>query len=144
MVTLPRAIYAAMLAHVQAGYPNEACGVLASAEGSAVATHHFPTRNAAADTGGDPETFSVIAPQDLLAIWDAIDTNDWTMLAYYHSHPATEAYPSPRDIRYAQGWPGTYYLIFSLRDPATPALRAFLITGEDVVEELVQIDEQAS
>lgn len=139
MVTVPRAIYDAMLAHVQAGFPHEACGVLASAAGNTSATHHFPTRNAAADTGGDPQTFSVIAPQELLSIWDEIDTNDWTLLAYYHSHPATEAYPSPRDIRYAQGWPGTYYLIFSLRDPTQPELRAFLITGDEVAEERVHL-----
>lgn len=139
MVTVPRAIYAAMLAHVQAGYPNEACGVLASDAGSTTATQHFPTRNAAADTGGDPQTFSVIAPQELLPLWDEIDRNDLTLLAYYHSHPATEAYPSPRDIRYAQGWPGMYYLIFSLRDPAQSELRAFLITGDAVAEEPIDL-----
>jgi proteasome lid subunit RPN8/RPN11 len=128
MVTLPRSIYDAMLAHVREGYPNEACGVLAS-DGQRI-VKHYPARNAAEE----PATFSIIDGPDLLRIWDEIESHEWMLLAYYHSHPRTPAYPSPRDIQYAQGWPGTYYLIFTLMGPAAPVLRAFLIDGETVTE----------
>jgi proteasome lid subunit RPN8/RPN11 len=93
-------------------------------------TAHFPTANAAAT----PRTFSEIAPGDLLRIWDEIEVHDWQALAYYHSHPQTPAYPSPRDVLWSQGWPGTYYIIFSLDEPIAPVVRAFLITGETVRE----------
>jgi proteasome lid subunit RPN8/RPN11 len=128
MLPVPRATLADMLAHVLAGYPDEACGVLAGNDGAVTA--HYPTANAAAT----PRTFSEIAPRDLLRIWDEIETRDWQALAYYHSHPQTPAYPSSRDVLWSQGWPGTYYIIFSLAEPTAPVVRAFLITGETVRE----------
>jgi [CysO sulfur-carrier protein]-S-L-cysteine hydrolase len=128
VLRLPRVVLAEMLAHIEAGYPNEACGVLAGSDGRVV--KHYPTANAS-DT---PRTFSEIAPRELLAIWNEIDSNDWQALAYYHSHPATPAYPSPRDVQWSQGWPGTYYIIFSLADRAHPIVRAFLIAGETISE----------
>ena len=138
---VPRALYDAMLAHVQAGYPDEACGILSgNAEGTAF-VKHFPARNAAADDGGDPHTFSIIAPPELLRIINEIDDADGTVLVYYHSHPETPAYPSPRDIHYANNWPGTYYFIFTLADPANPGMRAYLIAGEAVNEQAVVLGE---
>jgi [CysO sulfur-carrier protein]-S-L-cysteine hydrolase len=134
VVTLPRQVYEEMLAHCQAGYPGEACGVLASdADGEII--KHWTTRNAA----DDPEDFSIIDSPELYAIWKETEANDWTLFAYYHSHTQTEAYPSPRDIAYAQWWPGTYYLIFTLRERTAPQLRAFLVHGDNVEEHEIQI-----
>lgn len=135
VLVLPREVLSVMLAHVEAGYPNEACGVLAGDAQERV-VKHFPTANAS-DT---PRTFSEIGPAELLAIWNEIDAHDWSMLAYYHSHPETPAYPSVRDIRWSQGWPGTYYVIFSLADRTAPVVRAFLVTGEDVTEYRIAVE----
>ena len=136
VLALPRAVLAAMLAHVEAGYPNEACGVLAG-DASNHVTRHFPAVNAS----DSPRTFSEIGATELLAIWNEIDERDWTMLAYYHSHPETPAYPSPRDILWSHGWPGTFYIIFSLADPNAPIVRAFLIEGESVAEHRVLVEQ---
>lgn len=129
LIRLPRAVFEAMRAHVQAGYPNEACGVLAGARGQVV--KHYPATN----VSETPETFSEIGSAELLAIWQEVDARDWDFFAYYHSHPQTPAYPSPRDILLAQGWPGTFSLIFSLRDPQHPELRAFLIAADHSITE---------
>ena len=136
VVTLPRDVLAAMLAHVAAGYPNEACGALAGDARGRV-TKDYPTANASTT----PRDFSEIGASDLLAIWNEIDERDWTMLAYYHSHPESPAYPSPRDILWSHGWPGTYYIIFSFETPAAPVVRAFLITGEDVAEYRIAVED---
>lgn len=128
VLPIPRDVLAAMLTHVAAGYPDEACGVLAGQRGRVV--RHFATANASAT----PRTFSEIAPGDLLQIWNTLEDQNWDMLAYYHSHPVTPAYPSPRDILWSRGWPGTYYVIFSLANPTHPVARAFLINGEAVHE----------
>ena len=129
VIHLQRDFFEAMLAHVQAGYPNEACGVLAGTSGQVV--KHYATANASQT----PETFSEIGSQELLAIWREIDERDWTFFAYYHSHPRTPAYPSPRDSLLAQGWPGTVYLMFSLRNFNRPELRAFRIMDERTIIE---------
>ncbi|HKD77769.1 MAG TPA: M67 family metallopeptidase [Ktedonobacterales bacterium] len=138
VVTLPRPIYDAMVAHVRAGYPDEACGILAGDDATDTATKIFPARNAAED----PSDFSIIDGPELLDIWNEIDGNDWCVLSYFHSHPRSPAYPSPRDIQYAKNWPGTYYLIFTLMDdPDTPQLRAFLVDGDQVSEHEIAIVE---
>lgn len=129
VIHLPRVVVEEMLAHMRAGYPNEACGVLAGANGRVV--KNYPATNAS-DT---PETFSEIGSRELLSIAQEIDDNDWTFFAYYHSHPRTPAYPSPRDINLSQGWPGTLYIIFSLRNPEAPEMRVFSINSARVVTE---------
>lgn len=135
VITLPRAVYEAMLAHLQADYPNEGCGVLAGADGRVV--KHYPAVNASTT----PETFSEIGSRELLTISLEIEDNDWTFFAYYHSHPRTQAYPSPRDINLSQGWPGTLYIIFSLRNQDQPEMRVFTITSNrEVIEHEVRLE----
>ena len=90
VVRVPKAIYTELVAHVVAGYPNEACGVLDTKDGRVV--KHYPTANSAEY----PDDLSIIDPQDLLHIYEDIDEYDGEMI-YYHSHARSEAYPSQRD-----------------------------------------------
>ncbi len=133
-LALPRAVLAAMLAHVAAGYPDEACGILAGA--ASRVTAHFPAENAAAT----PRVFSEIAPEAVLAIWGELEAHGWEMLSYYHSHPDSPAYPSEHDVYWSANWPGAYYIIFSLAARDHPIVRAFLITGERVDEHRIAIE----
>src|SRR5579883_959257 len=129
VVRIPRAMYADMLAHVVAGYPNETCGLLASKDGQVV--KNYPTANAAEH----PDDFSEISPEDLLRISDDIDEYGGEMYSYYHSHPISEAYPSPRDIAWAKH-NKLYYIIFSHQYyPEPPYARVFLIGDDDSVTE---------
>ena len=133
-LALPRAVLAAMLAHVEAGYPDEACGILAGAAGRVAA--HFPAENASAT----PRVFSEIAPEVVLAIWNEMEAHGWEMLSYYHSHPDSPAYPSEHDVYWSGNWPGTYYIIFSLAERDQPSVRAFLIAGERVDEHRIVVE----
>ncbi|MBV9706116.1 MAG: M67 family metallopeptidase [Chloroflexi bacterium] len=128
VIRIPETIYAAMVAHVSAGYPNEACGALGSKDNLVV--KHYPTANAAQH----PDDFSEIAPQDLLRISYDIDEYDGETI-YYHSHPHSEAYPSPRDIEWAKR-SGYLYLIFSHQHyPQPPYARLFAIDSSGKVTE---------
>ena len=129
IVRIPRAMYDEMLAHVVAGYPNETCGMLASKDGRVV--KNYPTANAAEH----PDDFSEISPEDLLRIAYDIDEYDGEMYSYYHSHPKSEAYPSPRDIAWAKR-NKLYYIIFSHQlYPEPPYARVFLVHDDDTVIE---------
>lgn len=129
LVRIPVAMYAEMVAHVVAGYPNEACGLLASKDGQVV--KNYPTVNAAER----PDDFSIISAPDLLRIDKDIDGYDGEMYSYYHSHTQSEAYPSQRDIDFAK-YNKLYYVIFSLqRHPEPPSARVFLIGEDEVVTE---------
>ncbi|MFL5659435.1 MAG: Mov34/MPN/PAD-1 family protein [Ktedonobacteraceae bacterium] len=129
IVRISRAMYDEMLAHVVAGYPNETCGMLASKDGRVV--KNYPTANAAEH----PDDFSEISPEDLLRIAYDIDEYDGEMYSYYHSHPKSEAYPSPRDIAWAKR-NKLYYIIFSHQlYPEPPYARVFLVHDDDTVIE---------
>lgn len=129
VVRIPRTMYNEMAAYVAAGYPNETCGLLASKDGQIV--KNYPAINAAEH----PDDFSEIGPEDLLRIAYDIDEYDGEMYSYYHSHPKSEAYPSPRDIAWAKR-NKLYYIIFSHRlYPEPPYARVFLIQDDDTVIE---------
>lgn len=128
VVRIPETIYSEMLAHVAAGYPNEACGALGAKDDRVV--KHYPTANAAEH----PNDFSIIDPEELLRIYDDIDVYDGEMI-YYHSHPRSEAYPSRRDKDWAKR-NKLYYIIFSHQYyPDPPYSRVFLVNEDDSVIE---------
>lgn len=128
VVRIPDSIYTDMLAHIVAGYPNEACGALGSVDGQVV--KNYPTTNAAEH----PDDFSIISEADIIRIYNDIDAYDGDMI-YYHSHPHTEAYPSVRDIEWAKR-SGYLYVIFSHRFyPEPPYARVFKIDVDGVVTE---------
>ena len=129
VVRIPEAMYTEMVAHIIAGYPDEACGLLASKGGQVV--KNYPTANAAEH----PDDFSEIDPQDLLRISYDIDEYDGDMYSYYHSHPKSEAYPSPRDKEWAKR-NKLYYIIFSHQYyPEPHYARVFLVNDDDSVVE---------
>ncbi len=120
VVRIPASTYNEMLAHIVAGYPNEACGALGSKDGTV--RKNYPTANVAEE----PDDFSRISEADIVRIYTDIDSYDGDMI-YYHSHPKSEAYPSPRDIEWAKR-SGYLYLIFSHRHyPDSPYSRIFAI-----------------
>ena len=127
MLTLPAASIAEMIEHAQEEAPNECCGIIAGRDGTA--TKLFRATNSEAS----PYRYSV-DPKDLFRIYRECEENDWNFLAIYHSHTASEAYPSPTDVRLGF-WPEAYYVLVSLQDAAKPVVRAFRIIDGTVSEE---------
>lgn len=139
---IPSAMVDEMVAHARAGFPNEACGVLAGANG--LPERVFPMRNAEAS----PVVYRFDGNEQL-RVFAEIEDNGWELLAIFHSHTHTEAYPSPTDRaqahwrdpvtgREAAAYPGVRYLILSLAEK-DPVLRAFTFRDGEPVEEEVQI-----
>jgi proteasome lid subunit RPN8/RPN11 len=126
-LSLPRSYIDEMIAHAQEDAPNECCGIIAGEDGRAV--NLFRAKNAEAS----PWRYSV-EPKDLFRIFRECDDNGWSFLAIYHSHTASEAYPSPTDVRLAF-WPEAYYVLVSLHDAGNPAVRAFRILYGEITEE---------
>jgi proteasome lid subunit RPN8/RPN11 len=127
---LDRAFIDEMIAHAREEAPNECCGIIAGNEGAAVKL--FRTRNAEAS----PYRYSVDS-NDLFKVHREVEANEWEFLAIYHSHTASEAYPSPTDVRLAF-WPESYYVLVSLGDPEKPVVRAFRIIDGAISEEEIQ------
>jgi proteasome lid subunit RPN8/RPN11 len=123
---VPRSIYEEMLAHAREEAPNECCGILGGKDGEASTLYR------ATNAEASPLRYT-LDPNDLFRItFREIPDNDEEMLAIYHSHTASPAYPSQTDINLAT-YPDSVYLILSLADGEEP-LRGFRIVDGEVSE----------
>ena len=140
MLTIDRATRDAIVEHARRDHPDEACGVVAGPAGSDRPARHVPMLNAAMSP-----TFYEFDSVDLLKLYREMDDNDEEPVVIYHSHTATEAYPSRTDISLAQE-PGAHYVLVSTRDGAHEAgpvdFRSFRIVDGEVDEEEVIVVER--
>ncbi|MDT4998454.1 MAG: [CysO sulfur-carrier protein]-S-L-cysteine hydrolase [Mycobacterium sp.] len=123
----------AMVAHARADHPDEACGVIAGPEGS-----DRPERFIKMDNAERSPTFYRFDSGEQLKVWRAMDEADETPVVIYHSHTATEAYPSRTDISFASE-PDAHYVLISTRDAQEHELRSYRILDGVVTEEPVNI-----
>ena len=133
VLTIDSAIVEAIVAHARRDHPDEACGVVAGPAGGDLPTRHIPMDNAARSM-----TFYEFDSMEHLRVWREMDDNDEEPVVIYHSHTATEAYPSRTDVSFA-GEPGAHYLLVSTRDPDREEIRSFRIVDAVVTEEEVNI-----
>ena len=77
-------------------------------------------------------------PIEQLHVWREMDERDEEPVVIYHSHTATEAYPSRTDIALASE-PAAHYVLISTRDVAEAELRSYRIVDGCVTEEPVEI-----
>jgi len=73
-----------------------------------------------------------------LKVWREMDDNDEEPVVIYHSHTATEAYPSRTDVSFASE-PYAHYVLVSTRSPDIADFRSFRIVDGVVTEEEVQV-----
>ncbi|MFA5786899.1 MAG: M67 family metallopeptidase [Actinomycetota bacterium] len=123
----------AIVEHARREYPNECCGLLAGARGRAEKL--FPLANAASR----PD-FYELDPREQFESFREIEGRDWELVAIYHSHPRSEAFPSKTDVELAF-YPDSHYLICSLRDTERPVIRAFRIKCGVIEEEEISMGE---
>jgi proteasome lid subunit RPN8/RPN11 len=135
VLRIDRAIHDAIVDHARRDHPDEACGVVAGPEGSDRAARFVPMLNAARSP-----TFYEFDSADLLALYKEMAANDEEPVVVYHSHTATEAYPSRTDISYASE-PNAHYVLVSTRVPGETEFRSFRIVDGEVTEEPVEIVE---
>jgi [CysO sulfur-carrier protein]-S-L-cysteine hydrolase len=126
-----------MIAHARRDHPDEACGVVAGQVGSDLPTRLVPMLNAA----GSP-TFFEFDSTELLALYQEMDARDEEPIVIYHSHTATEAYPSRSDIELAME-PQAHYVLISTREsgnnPGPVEFRSYRIVNGEVSEEDVDV-----
>ncbi len=122
-----------MIEHARRDHPDEACGVIAGPVGADEPQRFVPMLNAARST-----TFYEFDSADLLRLYREMDARDEQPVVVYHSHTATEAYPSRTDISYANE-PQAHYVLISTRDPEAAEVRSFRIVDGEVTEESLNI-----
>ncbi len=135
MLTIPRALYDKIVAHARADHPAEVCGVLPGRAGS-----DRPERFVAMTNAARSPTFYEFDSTEQFQVWGEMDDRDEEPVVIYHSHTATEAYPSRTDISLAAE-PGAHYVLVSTREPETTEFRSYRIVDGVVTEEPVTVAE---
>ena len=137
MLTIRQDLVDAMVAHARADHPDEACGVIAGTAGTHRPERFIPMVNAARSP-----TFYEFDSMDLLRLYRDMDDNDEVPVVVYHSHTATEAYPSRTDVSYASE-PEAHYVLVSTRETGAEdgpyELRSYRIVDGVITEEPIEL-----
>jgi [CysO sulfur-carrier protein]-S-L-cysteine hydrolase len=133
MLTISAELRSQIVAHALADHPDEACGVIAGPAGSDRPERFIPMLNAERSP-----TFYRFDSLEQLRVWRDMDDRDEEPVVIYHSHTATEAYPSRTDVSYASE-PDAHYVLVSTRATDRPEFRSFRIVDGEVTEEDVLV-----
>ena len=135
MLQIRRELVDEIVAHARRDHPDEACGVIAGPEGSDTPERFIPMLNAARSP-----TFYEFDSGDLLRLYREMDAEDEVPVVIYHSHTATDAYPSRTDVSYASE-PEAHYVLVSTKEPDQHQFRSYRIVDGVINEEPVEIVE---
>jgi proteasome lid subunit RPN8/RPN11 len=130
-VRLPARVRDQIVNHARREAPRECCGVIVGPGGELHELHELTNIYVGVD-------FYQPEPNELFRVYREADERGWDFSAIYHSHPASVAYPSKRDVEHA-GWPESIYIICSLEVPASPHLRAFRIVDGLITEHEIDL-----
>jgi [CysO sulfur-carrier protein]-S-L-cysteine hydrolase len=133
VLVIGREILDAIVAHAREDHPDEACGIVAGAEGSDIPSRHIRMQNADRSM-----TYFRFDGTEQGQVWGEMFKRGEEAIVIYHSHTATEAYPSRTDVDIA-GYPESHYLLVSTRDPERDEFRSFRIVDKQVTEEPVRV-----
>ena len=115
---ISKALIDMMVAHAREDLPNECCGMIGGRDGEA--TRVVRVENAAAS----PLRYEM-DPQGQYNALKAIEDDGEDLVAIYHSHTRSAAYPSQTDVNQAVAWPEQVYVIVSLADADAPDVKAY-------------------
>ena len=124
-----------MVEHSRLENPNECCGILAGTAGKVTKLYRIQ------NSTPSPYRYVMDPNEQLKAMKDA-DERSLDLMAFYHSHTHSPAYPSETDVRMAteSGWVDFCYVLVSLEDSSKPDVRFFDVSADgNVNEEEVKI-----
>ena len=119
-----------MTAYCREGVPDEVCGILAGNENRVSKLYKI------ANADSSPVSY-LMDSGDQFRVMKDMRENSLSMVAIFHSHPASAAYPSNKDVDLAF-YEDCMYVIVSLIQEE-PAARAFLIRGGHISEAALTI-----
>jgi proteasome lid subunit RPN8/RPN11 len=125
-LVIPEVLLDRMTAHCRSAYPDETCGIFAGRGWTAEKIYEM--------TNIEPSPVSYLMdPKEQFLAMKQMRSEGQNMIAIYHSHPQSPAYPSSRDVGLAF-YPDTVYIIVSLIDRDKPDIRAYEIREGSVRE----------
>lgn len=131
MLKIRRDCYEMTIQDAGTRLPHEGCGIL-SGKNDTVTTFYSMS-----NIDRSPVSYSM-DPKEQFQVMKKIRESGEQMLGIYHSHVATRAFPSEKDVRLAF-YPELHYVIVSLENRKHPLARAFRIEEGSVREDGIEI-----
>ncbi len=131
MIRIPGSVYDAIVEHAKKESPLECCGILAG-KGRTV-EKSFELTN----TEKSSIRF-LMSPQEQLKAFEEMEKDSVEMIAIYHSHPHSTAFPSETDVKMAF-YPEVSSIIISLEEKDNPVVKAFRIDKGTVLPEEIEV-----
>lgn len=131
MLVIKRKQLDEIVSHAYREYPLEACGIAAGKDNLVKAIYPLTNQDKSAVT-------YFASPDEQFKAFKDMRKKGLELLAIYHSHPASEAWPSATDVKRAF-YPETAHLIVSLKDLDKPELKAFRILEGKVKEITIKV-----
>jgi proteasome lid subunit RPN8/RPN11 len=123
-----------ILRHSLEVFPKEACGLLAGKGDEVLKLYRLRNVN-------NSEVTYSLDPAEQLSALKQMEKDGLGLVAIYHSHTSSPAFPSSTDVARAffpgtkdENFPGVAYVIASVTDNSLRELRAFLIRKEGIEE----------
>jgi proteasome lid subunit RPN8/RPN11 len=129
---IAQALIDEMIAHAREDLPNECCGMVGGVDGEARVVHRV------ANAAASPLRYEM-DPQGQINAYNAIEQSGEELLAIYHSHTRSAAYPSQTDVNQAVAWPEQVYLIVSLEDEGAPVVKGYLLKDMRIADAEIYI-----
>jgi proteasome lid subunit RPN8/RPN11 len=124
----------AMLTHAYNCHPEESCGLLAGDESGAIRMA-YPLTNVLRS-----RTNYTIDPREHFRALKHAERQGWDIVGVFHSHPHSEAFPSPTDVRLAPE-PDWLYVLVGMEQIDRPDVRGFHIRQGLINEIPIQFTE---
>jgi len=132
MLILKKELFEQILRQCIKEFPDEGCGILAGRNGRVDRIYEMT------NSEKSPSNF-FMEPKEQLRAMKEIRAQGLQLLGIYHSHVASEAYPSSRDVELAF-YPEASYVILSLKDKNNPSIRSFNLKEGSITEEEIKIE----
>lgn len=133
-LSLPRPLINKVLAHAQQNSENEVCGLIG--KDTSDYKQYYPIDNISEKPS---QHFLMDAPQQISAMKKMRDKQQ-QLFAIVHSHPSTEAVPSPLDIEQSS-YKDVFYLIISLNTEGVLEMRAYIQQQDSMLEVELVLEE---
>jgi [CysO sulfur-carrier protein]-S-L-cysteine hydrolase len=137
MIHIDPQIRTAMLVHADNCHPEESCGLLAG-EPDGDIRMAYPLTNVL-----ESSTNYTIDPREHLKAIRHAEAQGWDITGVFHSHPHTQAYPSPTDVRLAAD-PGWLYVIVGMEDRDQPVIRGFRIVDGQIHDQTLTFEKRST
>ena len=116
-----------MIAHAREDLPNECCGMIGGRDGEATKVVRVE------NTAASPLRYEM-DPQGQYNALKSIEDADEELVAIYHSHTRSAAYPSQTDVNEAVMWPEQVYVIVSLENEDVPDVKGYSLKDMKIAD----------